>query len=183
MTRVVSVGRSKGFMLASTLGTVAFLSILAGCPGTLDPNQFPLSGGAGMPGTGGTGGTTGGGLPGCATIGAVIEKAGCGIDGVCHGANPAANFDMVSAGWETRLVGVAPKGGGMLAASICFADPALKTMPYINAGTNPATGLLMTKLMGNACSPMGKQMPSGLPPLTTDQMKCFQDFANKLANP
>jgi hypothetical protein len=185
MTRVVSVGRSKGFLLASTLGTVAFMSILAGCPGTLDPGQFPLSGSAGSTGAAGNPGMAGtsGGLPGCPNIEMVIMKTGCNIDGVCHGANPAANFDMLTAGWETHLVGQAPKGGGQLAPSICATDNAFKTIPYINAGTMPATGLLMTKLTSAACSPMGKQMPSGLPPLTPDQLKCFQDFANKLANP
>jgi hypothetical protein len=187
MTRVVSVGRSKGLLLASALGTVVFASILAGCPGTLDPSQFPLSGAAGMPG--GMAGTTGaaGSLPGCDVSNLVTTKYACSVDSVCHGAkDPAANLDMVTAGWEASLVGTVPKGGGVLAKSICFDDPAFKTMPYIVKGSYPATGLLMTKLkMATCVNPAGTKgalMPSGaVAPMPKADMDCFQAFADKLA--
>ena len=36
----------------------------------------------------------------------------CGIVGCHSSANPAANFDMQTVGWEAKLVGHGPVGGG-----------------------------------------------------------------------
>jgi hypothetical protein len=193
MTRVVSVGRSHSLIALGALGSALFAICLTGCPGTLDPTLFPppmtgaagttaaagTTGGAGTTGMGGTGGA----LPGCANAQALFDSHMCSLAGACHDATgAAANFKMAPAGWETHLVGVAPVGGGNT-ASICFADPAFKTMPYIAAGTKPATGILMAKLRGAVCAPMGARMPNLGTVFTAMEIQCIQDWADKLANP
>ena len=50
---------------------------------------------------------------------------------------------MASDGWQTRLVGVNPKGAG-LNPSMCAANG-----PYLVAGMQPATGLFLDKLKPN----------------------------------
>jgi hypothetical protein len=178
MTRVVSVGRSKGFVLASALGTIVFASILAGCPGTLDPSQFPLSGGAGMSGAAGTTGMagstgTGGstGVTGC-DIAPALAKYKCSMAG-CHDAGGAsANFSMTGA-WEANLVNVNPKGGGTLESTCAGMGP------YIMKGSATGDGLFMKKIRPKP--PCGLPMPFGGEPMAAADITCFQQWATALA--
>jgi hypothetical protein len=197
MTRVVSVGRSKGPLLLSALGITLLSAFVTGCPGTLDPS-FTQGGTAGATGTAGTGAA---GMPAAAcdltAVSALtgMDKYSC-TQGGCHdNTGSAANLDMTSPGWETHLVGQVPKGGGALSKSDCANDAAFKTMPYIVAKSNPVDGLLIRKLSAatNAivCSdPANTQQPKGtsmppfpFPPVTPQDLDCFKSWATKLANP
>jgi hypothetical protein len=184
MTRVVSVGRSKGLFLASILG-FALLGTLAGCPGTLEnPNAFPapMSGAAGTQGAAGGGGPAGAGGPAgtgggtCDAPTMVFDHYGCAIAG-CHGTpNPAGGFDMQTAGWETMLKGTNSKGGGTGGSmSMCMGMG-----PYLVPGSNPATGLFIDKLT-KAAPPCGAAMPNIGGPLTTAEKNCVIQWATDLA--
>jgi hypothetical protein len=191
MTRVVSVGRSKGLFVASILG-LGLLASVTGCPGTLEnPQSFPapVSGAAGTTGAAGTGsaagttgaaGTGGGMVTGDCDAMPIFTSRSCSIDGSCHGAAPnnAAGFDMKTAGWETKLVGTMPKGGGSGAtASVCMAAG----IPYIVSKSNPAQGLLIDKLT-KAAPPCGAAMPSIGDPLNATEKDCLIKWATTLAN-
>jgi len=182
MTRVVSVGRSKGLFALAGTGFALLIFGTTGCPGTLDPSEFPppVTGTGGTSGGGGTTGTagTGGGMVGCATVAKVFEDHSCALTGSCHDAmGSAAGFKMAGTGWETMLVGVTPKGGGAL-ASMCMGN----TMPYIIKGPPPVGGLIMNKLM-NKTPACGAQMPNLPPTLNATEMACVQAWANALGAP
>lgn len=187
MSRVVSAGRSREFVLASALGTALLTVILAGCPGGLDRGQFPdnttgaagTPGAAGMPGMAGTPGTAGmGAVVGCDGAQAIFDAHTCSLVGACHDKDgSAAHFKMAPAGWDAALVGTVPPGGGAGAlASQCMAS----AMPYITK-TQPAGGLILAKLKGTT-PPCGAKMPSLGAALTADEFTCIQNWANKLAS-
>jgi hypothetical protein len=139
----------------------------------VDPTITPTAGTSGS--NGGAGGSFGmAGAPGC-DIAPIIVRSGCNIDGVCHGANPAAGLDLLTPGWEARLLGAGPRrGAGELVRTECADQGRI----YLVPGSNPAVGLLMDKLRPNP--PCGKQMPNGLPPLQPEQLACFQAWATAL---
>jgi hypothetical protein len=125
-------------------------------------------------GVGGNLGAAGGAGIGC-DVAPIIVKSGCTIDGVCHGTMPAAGLDLLSPGWEARLLGGAPtRGAGLLEKTMC-AD---QGRVYLVPGSNPAVGLLMDKLRPNP--PCGHQMPYGLPALQPADVACFQAWATAL---
>jgi hypothetical protein len=106
-------------------------------------------------------------------VNAVFSKYACSGTG-CHDATTkAANFDMASPGLETRLVGVMSPGGGPTGLTSMCAG-----MFYLNGGSNPATGLFISKLSPNP--PCGLQMPMVGMKLTTADMMTIQDWANGL---
>jgi hypothetical protein len=201
MTRAVSVGRSsKGLFIIGALGSVLVTMTLTGCPGTLQGDFPPPSGGT----AGASGGTAGAGTGGMAmgTAGAMGTggaAAGCDVNPlfsgptskykcsetqICHdAAGDGAGFNMATADWQTHLVGQVPKGGGQV-ASICAKDPAFKTVPYIIAKSPTGDGLLIQKLKAAICSPGGSQMPfaAATPGISADDMTCVQAWATALAN-
>jgi hypothetical protein len=200
MTRVVSVGRSKGLWAAGALGFTLLMLSLAGCPGTLDPTLF-MSGTAGTSGAAGTGaagtgtaGTTGaGGAVACDMVTLITMPAnpmmpakggyGCTLAGACHDAvGSAAGLSLMQADWP-KLKGAMPmvKTPAPAFPSICATDATAKTMPYIIAGSATGDGLLMKKLMGPVCPP-GVQMPSLGGPIKAADLPCFQQWATMLAN-
>jgi len=142
----------------------------AGCPGTVDPSLWPTlagSAGAGSPGTGGTG------VQACDP--APIFRAKLCYAAACHDANgTAANFDMVSDGWQTHLVAVNPKGAG-LNPSVCAANG-----PYLVAGMQPATGLFLDKLKPDTTPSCGVLMPQIGAKLDAADFECVQSWANAL---
>lgn len=117
MTRVVSVGRSKGVYAIGALGFALLTLTLVGCPGTLDnPGAF-TTGGAGSSGSAGAG-TAGGGAgmamagasgsagtgglpPGCDPM-KLFTQTGvhdCTLAGACHDAmGSGAGFKMAGTG-------------------------------------------------------------------------------------
>ena len=125
-------------------------------------------------GGGGGGGTT-------CDVPALFTAKSCAITG-CHSAMmPAANFDMVTAGWEMRMVGLAPPGGGptMATSSLC----ANMGQTYLVAGSKPATGLFIDKL-SKAPPQCGLKMPNiPLMDLSAAEIACVQEWANKLTVP
>jgi hypothetical protein len=152
----------------------------------------PSPGAAGATGASGAGGPTGGaagsgggqGLLGCDQFPAIVELYGCGIMGACHGGpDPAAGLALTKtagpisdAEWKAKLVGVFPTGGGFGGTkSMCGSVG----IPYLVAGSLPATGLFLDKLFRP--TPLcGDAMPSIGGPLTTAEKDCIQRWANKL---
>jgi mono/diheme cytochrome c family protein len=98
---------------------------------------------------------------------------------VCHGVGGAyAGLDLSSAGLATRLVGVAPPGGGSAAPSMCTGMGKI----YLTAGSNPATGLLLEKII-SANPSCGVRMPFGLAPLSASDIACVQSWSNTVTAP
>lgn len=198
MTRVVSVGRSKSLFALLGTGLASIAIGWTGCaPGTLDnPDAFPAPvtgtagtnpGAAGTTGGGGTSGTAGTGTgvpPGCDRAPMIIQNPdptsySCTLALACHDAmGSGAKLDLTSPNVATRLVGVVPKTGGN---SICANDMMFKTMPYIIPKSSPADGLLLRKLKGAVCAPMGAQMPTLNGPMKPADLLCIQQWADKLA--
>ena len=92
----------------------------------------------------------------------------------------AGGFDMATMGWEAKLVGGTPKGGGATMATMSKCGPST-TMQYLVAKSNPAMGLFVDKLT-KAVPPCGASMPSIGGPLTADEMTCVIKWATALAN-
>jgi hypothetical protein len=186
-------------------GVLALVSLLGagGCAGSLDPSQFQ-DGGTAATGSGGTsssggttgnGGTTGsggsgtggmtgsGGTNGNCTgnlMGAAIITAQCATSG-CHASATAsvsgAGLDLTTNSTiGARLVGVVSPGDSA-ASSQCGGN----TTPYLNAGSNPATGLLIEKFQ-QSHPPCGFQMPFGQPPLSAMQQTCLVEWATTLTS-
>jgi len=144
----------------------------AGCPGTVDPSLWPTATSSGSAGNAGTGGT---GVPACDPAPIFVAK-NCAVP-ACHDTNAtAANFDMASSDWQTRLVGVNPKGAG-LNPSMCGANG-----PYLVPGVVPATGLYLNKLNPdpNKTPPCGVLMPQVGAKLTDEAFACVQSWADAL---
>jgi hypothetical protein len=140
---------------------LSFLTLAAACS----------SGGETSPDAGGTGGASGAGGGGGAAACDVnmIFMTNCAQSG-CH--DPSTKFaglDLTPPVPATRVVGVAPN-----ATSACSGSGKV----FINAGSNPATGLMIDNLKPNpAC---GYQMPFLETPLTPAQQACLQTWANGL---
>jgi hypothetical protein len=160
----------------TAIGAVLLALGAAACPGTVDPSLWPTatgsgngsgSAGAGNPGTGGTG------VPACDPTPIFVAKI-CG-NGACHDASgTAANFDMGSSDWQTRLVGVNPKGAG-LNPSKCGTNG-----PYLVPGALPATGLFLDKVKPETTPACGVLMPQIGPKLTAEEFACVQSWADAL---
>ncbi|HVZ72120.1 MAG TPA: hypothetical protein VHJ20_07080 [Polyangia bacterium] len=149
--------------------TAGVAMALAGCGGG--------SGGGETGGTGGGGGGGGGaGGSGCDAKALFLAHGCLGVG--CHTANnPAANFDMTTAGWETKLVGTAPTQ--VPASSNGIPSECVdKGKVFLVKGSNPATGLFMEKLKNNPSC--GLQMPFLQPALSTTDVACIQTWANGL---
>ena len=186
-----------GFLRAA----VALASVLTlfGCSGAMDPAVVKAgtggstgsgdtgNGGTGNAGSGSAGGATGtgGSALDCtgANSGASILTANCATS-FCHipgAANDgtAADLDLtVDANIGSRLVGVT-SGGTADNGSRCMTS----STPYLDPGSNPATGLLIDKVTMTH-PPCGDQMPKGAPfPLSTMQKSCLIQWATSLTSP
>ena len=179
---------------AGAAGVLVAVLMLSGCPGTLDPTLFNTgtggsnaTGGSGS-GTGGsnpTGGATGtGGSPGNCTggnDGATLVATNCASSG-CHdsaGSAFSGGLDLtVDANIGSRLVGVTSVGTANN-ESKCMGN----TTPYLNAGSNPATGLLIDKI-SSTNPPCGSFMPYASPSLLpAGQRTCLIQWATTLTSP
>ncbi len=180
----------EGVGFAGAAGALVTLLMLSGCPGTLDPNQFP-TGTGGSTGSGGTGGSgPTGGVPG--TGGTALDCTGgnegtailtnsCAVSN-CH--IPGSANDGVAGGLDltpdaniaSRLVGVMSVGTADN-GSMCMGQG-----PYLDAHSNPATGLLLDKLKPSR--PCGAQMPADSAFfLTPTQQSCLTQWATTLTSP
>jgi hypothetical protein len=149
---------SSAIWLALLLAVSSFGAL--GCPGNLDPALLP---------TGGAG--TGGGAR-CDAVPILVAK--CGIDSLCHDARASTpgNLDLITAPFD-RLVGRVPDGTNL---SQC----AGVTTPYLVAGSDPATGLLLEKMKPER--PCGEQMPT-LNSVSASEIACITDWATGLTSP
>ena len=148
--------------------SVFVVAALLGCAGDLDPTGFPVPDPIGGP------------LPakspadGACDVPTIFASYGCPT---CHDVKGSfGGFDMASPGWETHLVGVAPKGGGASSPSVCTGGGRV----YLAAGSSPATGLFMDKLKPKTASSCGDRMPLIADPLTSAELDCVQQWANAL---
>ena len=186
----------SGWVGLAAAGALASVLMLSGCPGTLDPRQFPQTGSGGSNGTGGgnpSGGSTGtGGTtdPNCTggNNGASVVMSQCAVSG-CHSAADAntagAGLDLtVDATIGSRLVGVVSPGDTN-SGSLCGGN----TEPYLDPNSTPATGLLIDKIRSSpkctansACC--GQPMPyPGIQLLTPQQQTCLIEWATTLTMP
>jgi hypothetical protein len=152
------------------LGVFLLAFAAAGCPGNVDPSLLPRGGGGG--GTGNSGGG-GGGTQVCDPA-PIFAARNCALAGCHDAAGSSANFDMMTPGWQTQLVGVTPEGGGSL-PSKC-----VDSGPYLVPGSNPAAGLFMQKLNADAPAACGDLMPLVGTRLSAADLDCVQSWANAL---
>ena len=169
-------------------GALVSVLMLGACAGSSDP-LVVKSGTGGNTGTGGsptggaigTGGTTldcTGGNDGASVVTVNCATTFCHIPGTDNDGT-AGGLDLtVDANIGSRLVGVKSVGTADN-GSMCVGN----ATPYLNAGSNPATGLLIDKI-STANPPCGAQMPFDSPfPLTTMQQKCLVQWATTLTSP
>jgi hypothetical protein len=142
--------KSHGRVIAFAAMTLSLMAGLA-CPGNLDPALLSGAGGSGPP---------------CDAP--ALFEAKCGTS-ICHDPTSISGggLDLVSANQAARLVGVT-SGGEM--GSECGG------MVYLNAGSNPATGLLVDKLTYPTC---GDQMPY-LVSWNDEYTQCVLDWATSV---
>src|SRR5206468_11965956 len=102
----------------------------------------------------------------------------CHIPGAANDGT-AAGLDLtVDANIGARLVGVM-SGGTAENGSKCSTS----STPYLDAGSNPATGLLIDKVTMTH-PPCGDQMPESAPfPLSKLQQSCLIQWATTLTSP
>jgi hypothetical protein len=170
--------------VAGAAGVLVSVLMLSGCPGTLDPTQFNTtgtggsgSGTGGSTGTGGSSGTCTGDNDGATIVANTCATTGCHIPGPLNDGLSGGLDLTVDANIASRLVGVMSVGTAAN-NSQCMAQ----TEPYLVAGSNPATGLLIDKI--KPTRPCGDQMPAFSPfPLTAAQQTCLIQWATTLTSP
>jgi hypothetical protein len=175
--------------VAGAAGMLVSVLILSGCPGTLDPTQFNISGtggngtGGGTPtggstGTGGSSGNCTGGNDGVNIIMTNCATASCHIPGPLNDGLSGGLDLTVDANIGSRLVGVMSMGTSTN-GSACMTS----TSPYLDPGSNPATGLLIDKI-SSTHPPCGSFMPYASPSLLPSaQRTCLIEWATTLTSP
>jgi hypothetical protein len=148
--------------LAATIvtATLSFAVIGCGSSGSTTPDAGPTA---------------------CDLAGAeAVLTSKCALSG-CHDATTAAAGGLnltASADLGTRLLGATSNG---MNQSLCGTN----TTPYLQAHTNPATGLLLQKISTTA--PCGLLMPYGATAtsgrLTATQINCITTWATTITSP
>lgn len=192
--------------VAGVVGAFLSVSALSGCPGTLDPTLAAMASGAGGSGSGtggsGSGGSSSGGSTGSGGSSSGGSTGTGGSNGNCTGNNDIAyimsgsgntnacaqsgchspnggglgfsgGLDLtLDANIGSRLIGVFSGNSGN--GSVCSGNG-----NYLDAHSNPATGLLIDKIKANP--PCGSRMPyPGISSLSAAQVSCFQAWAETL---
>lgn len=176
-----AAGLNLRALIAAVVSSEAFL---------LPPGGRPASGGGGTGGQDAGGGACVGSIPpdagpppaptgalpeGCARATTIFNDHTFGCTN-CHRPNIPGDsdggFDMLTPGWERRLVGAGPPDCAP-SSNLCKG----KGRVYLNR-TQPATGLFLDKLKPNP--PCGDQMPRQLPPLSAADLACIQKWANNV---
>lgn len=150
--------RARSFAGVVALAGAA-LAGLAGCAGELDPSLLQAGSGGG-----GSGATV-------CDAPQMVFAARCAVAG-CHSVNSpgGAGLDLVSAGVVGRLLGQGPSTNVAAAAACASAGK-----PYLIAGSNPSTGLLMDKMDADKVT-CGNTM-SVLAQLSSSQLACLSAWA------
>jgi hypothetical protein len=133
----------------------------------------------GSVGQGGSGGSDAGAdadtSPANCSVPAILSKHSC--TGLCHASaiTPVAGggFDMVTPGWEKKLVGSGPPSAAP-ETNACLGEG----LNYLNK-TQPATGLFLDKLKPTV--PCGQAMPIIGGVLSPGELACVQRWADGLA--
>jgi hypothetical protein len=165
-------------------GALVAVLMVSGCPGTLDPSLFNNTGGStgtGGSGTGGGNATTvscTGGNDGVSILNVNCATSSCHIPGSANDGT-AGGLDLTpDANIGSRLVGVMSVGTADN-GSMCVGN----STPYLNANSNPATGLFIDKFTMTH-PPCGAQMPFDSPfPLPAIQQTCLTQWATTLTSP
>jgi hypothetical protein len=180
---VVELGKIR-FLVSANTGA-------AGTSGAAGSGAVAGSGGGagtnGAAGTGAAGSGAAGFMGGTGPCDAmpIFTMHSCAFNMACHDAmGSAANFDMVTSGWEKMLVGrTARPGGKQGIGSACLGV----NTPYLVAGSKPAKGLFLDKL-GIYLDPKqtkpvcGDRMPLLPPQLSPQEMDCIQRWANGITS-
>jgi hypothetical protein len=185
LTHIVGCLDNRPIVVGGTAG--------AGSPTGAAGGGGAPSGSAGAAGTGGVGGNIGALVPpgvyGCDVTPLFIgpnSRYKCSETAICHDAlGGGANLSMSGNYWMSHLVGIVPKGGGVV-PSICATDPMFKNMPYIIEGDPNGDGLFIRKLSAapgtEVCHPGGVPMPLTGNPLSAADLACVKVWATALAS-
>jgi hypothetical protein len=144
--------------------------------------------GSGTAGGGGGGASGASGACSLADVNKIFATPAKAITPGCTGAlachdnkGSAAGLDLVSEGWQNKLVGMGPSAA---AASAPIPTLCAGMGPYLVAGSNPAKGLFMDKIdPTTTTAPCGVHMPYLQANITTQQFACIQSWATTLTNP
>ena len=155
--------------MSRVLTVLLFLASSASLGCSSSPDSTTQDGATG--GATGSGGTDGSANAPCDAP-AVVFKPTCGVL-LCHeptnmAANAGLDFSKTT-GLVAMLLGKTSKGTG---GSACGSE----TKPYLQAGSNPAAGLLIDKLFATP-PPCGASMPYGGTPLTGSDAACVKSWA------
>lgn len=170
--------------LATVAGLLLTAGALTGCPGSLDPSLMgepPATGTGGSNGSGGSPGSGGGSGADCTGDNDPATLVNTQCTSVCH--NPqvenslGGGLDMtMDANLKSRLVGVKSPATAM-GQSKCSGN----SEAYLNANSNPATGLLIDKVT-KSTPPCGVQMPYLAQALDATQQQCLIKWATTLTS-
>jgi hypothetical protein len=154
---------------------LASVSVLAGCPGTLEGN-FPPVGGSGSGGSSsGSGGGTGSGGSGMGSGGS--GSGGSGSGGSSMGCDaPTMIFTPKCASSSCHGGLFPPDLRGSTPEKMLIGKPGNECGGNLIETTKPASGELFKKIMDSTCG--STQMPLLADPLTSDEIKCVTDWAN-----
>ena len=182
MNRSSTVSQNVRFFVAAAALAVG---VTACGGGSSTPSGAAGSGGGGS-GAAGTSGTA------CSladvtkiiTYSASPANTGCTLTGACHDAmGSAAGLSFAVTGWQDQLVGKGPTSadaGITPYKSLCSG----MNLTYLNAGSNPATGLVIDKIdPSKPTPPCGAHMPNLPPTLTTAQFNCMVSYFTTLTAP
>ena len=179
---------------SSTVSQIVHVFVIAtalaggsiGCGGSVDCTGAAGSGGAGTAGAAGSSGTA------CtlAEVNAIMNPpstgglyTGCTVISACHdNSGAAAGLDLTTAGWQTKLVGKGPTANAGAGPGLITLCAGMGRM-YLDAGSKPATGLLIDKINPNAMAPCGLHMPDLGAMLSPTQFACFQSYLTTLTSP
>jgi hypothetical protein len=106
---------------------------------------------------------------------------GCTVINSCHdNAGSAAGLDLTAAGgWQTKLVGKGPVANVGSSADN-YSKCAGANRVYLQAGSSPATGLLLDKINPATTAPCGSHMPNLGANLSAKDFACVQSYVNTL---
>ncbi len=171
--------------LVGAVSALIAATTLSGCPGTLDPEIVKMLGSGGSTGTGGSTGS--GGSSNCTgnnDINYIIAgssnsfacaQSNCHVPGALS-ADISGGLDLtLDANVGSRLIDMNVGTSGN--DSMCVGKG-----NYLDAKSNPPTGLLMTKI--SSSPPCGDRMPwpggQVAPALTSQQIACVSAWAEGL---
>jgi hypothetical protein len=133
--------------------SAVLLLALGGCAGDLNPSLFPAGSSGATSGGGATSGAAGsGGSSTPCDAPTVTFPSACALVGCHDSTSMLSGLDLTAAGIVARVLGVKP---GALSQSC-----GTSTKPYLVQGSNPATGLLIDKLVPASVT-CGVLMPYG----------------------